>query len=333
MFTTVIIFIIILFLYIHIQKEYKYYTDLQIYETDYFNKKQLLEELTTRLPMVTNITLPTVNHEFLLKYTNHDFCVKELNELYHTKEIKNIPLNFSRVDVLVETDKKSSYYSSNNNHIFDSGIFDKYTQEWDSILKPNASISKYDLINGSKHSVTPFFCHKSSSMFLFLPPRCKEVKVRLMPYNMRNDFESYEYASVEEWVGIPPKKITNDKNSLELFLYHGQVLYIPPFWFYSIEFLNSKTVVNVAQYSSYINVLSNMKYHLNSITQQHQSIDIKDFYRWITKSNSSSDVQEDINNNEQIQSDSTDVMLDISNNIVNKSTKSEKLLATLKMIE
>lgn len=76
-----------------------------------------------------------------------------------------------------------------------------------------------------------------------------------------------------------------------------------------------------------------MKYHLNSITQQHQSIDIKDFYRWITKSNSSSNVQEDINNDEQIQSDSTDVMLDISNNVVNKSTKSEKLLATLKMIE
>lgn len=330
MITTVIIFIIILFLYVHIQKEYKYYTDLQIYEADYLNKKQLLEELKTRLPMITHIQLPAVNHEFLLKYTNHEFLVKEINELYRTKEVRNIPLNFSRVEVLFETDKKSSYYTSNNHDLFYSGVLDEFTQEWDHALKPNASVSKYDVINGSKHSSTPFVCHKSSSMFVFLPPRCKEVKIWLMPYNMRNNFDVHEYSLTEEWIGTPSKKIANKKNSLELFLYHGQALYIPPFWFYSIEFLNSSTVVNVVQYSSYINVLSNAKYYFKSVFENRQPINLQGFYHWIMKSNSHSNELENTTEEEGVDLETT---MDISNNIVNKQTKTEKILSTLKLIE
>ena len=99
MFATIVIFILILFLYVHVQKEYKYFTDLQLYEVDYTNKKQFLEEIQTKLPIITRLSLPCIAHEQLQDYIQDDLYVKDIKEMYQTQEIQNIPLNYNSTHI------------------------------------------------------------------------------------------------------------------------------------------------------------------------------------------------------------------------------------------
>ena len=266
MFATIVIFILILFLYVHVQKEYKYFTDLQLYEVDYTNKKQFLEEIQTKLPIITRLSLPCIDHEQLQDYIQDDLYVKDIKEMYQTQEIQNIPLNYSRASILLETDKHASYFSSNNHHVLH--LFDNITSAWDNHLKSNASFASYDVLFGSKHAVTPYKYHTNTSMYLCIPPRNKEVRIRLMPFSQNHILNVvHDYELLEFWGAKLPNNVSHSKNSLDTFLYSGQLLYIPPYWFYSIEFLDSKTIVNQIKYSSYINYLSNLKYNMKHLTE------------------------------------------------------------------
>ena len=279
MLVTVIIFILILFLYVHVQKEYKYFTDLQLYEVDYNDKKQFLEEIQTKLPIITRLSLPCVSDEQLKDYVQDDLYIKDIREMYKSHDIQNIPLNYSRSSILLETDKKASYFSSGNPHAL--YLFDNITNTWDHHLKPNASFASYDVLFGSKHAITPYMYHTNTSLFLCIPPRNKEVRIRLMPFLQNHTLDViHDYELLEFWSTKLPSKVSHSKNSLDLFLYSGQLLYIPPYWFYSIEFLDSKTIVNQMKYSTYINSLSNLKYNVKHLTE---TLDYETFRGFITQ--------------------------------------------------
>ena len=335
MLVTVIIFILILFVYVHVQKEYKYFTDLQLYEVDYINKKQFLEEIQTKLPIITRLSLPCVGHEQLQDYVHDDLYVKDIREMYKVQDIRNIPLNYSRSSILLETDKKASYFSSGNPHVL--YLFENITNTWDHHLKPNASFVSYDVLFGSQHAITPYQYHTNTSLFLCIPPRNKEVRIRLMPFSQNHMLNVvHDYELLEFWSSKIPKDVSHSKNSLDIFLYSGQLLYIPAYWFYSIEFLDSKTIVNQIKYSSYINSLSNLKYNIKHITETFDYTRFREFVMHFFEKKEYNQVEVDgSTENETLDNNIADISGSINKvqEVSSLETTSKNILSMLKTAE
>ncbi len=272
MVTTIIIFILTLLLYLHVQQEFKYFTDMQIYETKYIGKTHLAKETATKLPMIIHLEdIPSIDLHVLKQKAMDDFQVRDVREIYKTNNSDPFPLNFSRTSILIDTDKQSAFYSSHNSHLFASDSFTDITQKWDRLLKPFASFSQNDVLFGSKFTVTPFYYHNATSLFLFIPPRSKEVKIRMCPFSFRQKLQVVEdYTENEGWSPIPPKTIASTSGILDFFLYSGKVLFVPPYWFYSIEFFDSKTIVNKVKYTTPLNALANIKSVFMKYSQNHQ---------------------------------------------------------------
>ena len=274
MVTTIIIFILTLLLYVHVQQEFKYFTDMQIYETKYSGKTQLAKETATKLPMIIHLEeIPSIDLHDLKQNATDDLQVRDVREIYKTNNSDPFPLNFSRTSTLIDTDKQSAFYSSHNSHLFANDSFTDITQKWDRFLKPFASFSQNDVLFGSKFTVTPFYYHNATSLFLFIPPRSKEVKIRMCPFSFRQKLQVVEdYTENEGWSPIPPKTIASTSGILDFFLYSGKVLYVPPYWFYSIEFFDSKTIVNKVKYTTPLNALANIKSVFMKFSQNHSTV-------------------------------------------------------------
>jgi hypothetical protein len=248
---------------------------MQIYETKYTNKKLFLEESATKLPMIVHLEeIPVIDLDNLNQNMTEELQVKDVREIFKTLEIHNLSLSFSRTTILFDTDKTSTYFSSHNSHIFMYDSFIDFTRKWDNLLKPFAAFAQYDILFGSKFTITPFYYHNATSLFLFIPPRTKEVKIRMCPFSFHQKLQIVEdYANNEGWSPIPPKTIASKNGILDFFLYSGKVLFIPPYWFYSIEFFDSKTVVNTVKYTTPINALANIKsVYMNYFKNQHNPI-------------------------------------------------------------
>ena len=274
MVTTIIIFILTLLLYVHVQQEFKYFTDMQIYETKYSGKTQLAKETATKLPMIIHLEeIPSIDLHDLKQNAADDLQVRDVREIYKTNNSDPFPLNFSRTSTLIDTDKQSAFYSSHNSHLFANDSFTDITQKWDRFLKPFASFSQNDVLFGSKFTITPFYYHNATSLFLFIPPRSKEVKIRMCPFSFRQKLQVVEdYTENEGWSPIPPKTIASTSGILDFFLYSGKVLYVPPYWFYSIEFFDSKTIVNKVKYTTPLNALANIKSVFMKFSQNHSTV-------------------------------------------------------------
>lgn len=301
MVTTIIIFILALLLYIHVQQEFKYFTDMEIYETKYIGKTHFLNESATKLPMIIHLEeIPSIDFNMMKQNATDDLEVRDVREIYKTKKSEPFPLSFSRTSILLDTDKQSAYYTSHNSHLFANDSFVDLTHKWDQLLKPFASFSQYDALFGSKFTITPFYYHNATSLFLFIPPRSKEVKIRMCPFSFHHKL----HASNEGWSPIPPKTIASKNGILDFFLYSGKVLFIPPYWFYSIEFFDSKTIVNKVKYTTPLNAFANLKSVFMKFATEERTI---------------------------IQEEKEKVLVDISN-VVSKEDKSEMVISMLKTI-
>lgn len=266
MWNSLILFIAILFLYVHLQHQYKYHKDIQIYESEFKSKKIYHETCSLRQPTISTIDdITPLNAQFLSKYKSLEYNIKDTRD--YLKEdvtsIETVSLNYSQTSVLFETDKQGYFYTDNN---FENDVLKEVAKSWDKILKPvNTLHSKYDVLFGSKNTVTPYFYHTSTSKYLFITG--KEVRVQLYSFDydttMRpvKDYENYEF-----WSTVQP----TDK-SVEFFVYPGQVLFIPPYCFYSIQFKSHETIVCTAEYATGLNLLANAK-HIMLYVMQNQNI-------------------------------------------------------------
>jgi hypothetical protein len=82
---TFCIFVIILFLYVHINEQYKKSEDLEIYETDYVSNTNLQTICNLKQPVLFKFDLPeSINnlHNKLSKVENTDIKVWDVDDYY-----------------------------------------------------------------------------------------------------------------------------------------------------------------------------------------------------------------------------------------------------------
>lgn len=268
---TFLIFILILFLYIHINDQYKKSEDLEIYEMDYTSNMELQKICNIKQPVIFEFqkTYPVFFSEIIQfnKYENNDIQVKDILDYWNPDlvSINPIILSTSSFQTLIKSDPKSHFFMENNQSFLEeTGIASKIG-EVDGYLKPQFNIqTKYDLIVGSVNCVTPFRYHTDYRRFYIVTSG--KISMKMTPWRSRKylhpiiDYDNYEFFSKMNVWTETSESINNDLNKikfLEFDVHTGYVLYIPPYWWYSIKLHQDAEVVSVS-YQTLVNILSNI---------------------------------------------------------------------------
>lgn len=284
-FLTVLIFIVILFFYIHIIAQYKKSEDLEIYEMDYSTNKQLQEVCDVKQPVLFQFSIPNLENftidRLLEKNSSLDMKVKDVNDYWANpspSSVDSVGLSLRSLHGLIKTDTSSHYFTENNeDYIEESGLYKELTEVND-FLKPSFSLqTKYDVSTGSKFCVTPLRYHTEYRRFFIVTQG--KIRVKMTPWRSKKhlypivDYENYEFWSPINVFNPQPRYLSDmDKlKFLEFDVPAGYVLYVPPYWWYSIKYMETDTLVISATYNSTMNILANIPDIIRYYLQQHNT--------------------------------------------------------------
>ena len=129
--------------------------DLEIYETDFTNNKELNDSANLKQPFLFSFsnfdnTLKEISlMQLILDYGSFDVFVKDNRDYYADKPSNSIVLTLNATDNLMKTDPDAKYYSDGNQHFIEETGVQKYYNQFDKYLKPTFNVfSKYDVIFG-----------------------------------------------------------------------------------------------------------------------------------------------------------------------------------------
>jgi len=277
-FISFIIFIIVLFLYLHVVSQFKRSEDLEIYEMDYVNNRQLQEVCDIKQPLL--FEFQTICPEFfesidlsvLENSNNHDVKLKDSNDYFKensgdkNSSVDYIVLPFQSSQKLLKTDPSAHFFIENNNDFIEEMGYYKVFQNVDTYLKPLFIVkTKYDICMGSKNTVTPLRYHTHFRQFCAVTHG--KIHVKMTPWRSSKylhpvkDYDNYEFRSpINVWK--PQDKYLHDMDKikfLEFDVRPGYVLSIPPYWWYSIKYSNDEdTMFCSFTYNSAMNVVANI---------------------------------------------------------------------------
>lgn len=272
MWINLIIFFIILFTYIHIQDQTKTGEDLEIYEYEYVSLKGVQEITQYKQPVLFALAFDMPALEPL-----DPISIKDIRDYYKSDTcVETISLSHQSAIGLLDTDSKSLFYSNRNqSSIAKSEAWTKWFESIDPFLKPAFTILKeYDILYGSHkaHTITTF--HRESHTYLYVPSEknATHIRVKMTPWKSRTFMdEESDYTYYEFWTKTNLFDKHDRMRCLDFSVKPGYVLYIPPYWFYSIEFQNKSNEVCMMKYTTGANLLANVK-HIGKYYLQQQNI-------------------------------------------------------------
>lgn len=264
----------ILFLYVHIIDQYKRNDDLDILEMDYQNNFELQKICNIRQPFVFEFKMVCedffykMNFNSILHFKDNELKLKDRKEYFkeYPDSIDHVMLPANSCYKVIESDSNAHYYTENNEEFVQETGLQKYYQEVDKYLRPNLTVQTYyDVLFGSKKCYTPYRYHTNYRYFLCVTSG--RINVKISTYKSRkhlhpiDDYENYEFRStVDPWRRQEKHKKEFDKlDCLEFDVHEGFMLYIPPYWWYSIRFDTVDTFVTSMTYITPMNIISNIK--------------------------------------------------------------------------
>jgi hypothetical protein len=281
---SIFIFCIVLFLYLHIHFHLKRSNDLEVYEIDQPSKQRLEEVCDIRQPttfeyyndqLLTQLSYQTIH----TSYRAFDIHIRDVanaaNAATAATSIKPpqkgteqeavlyIPVTFKIAHEVLKKDTERKYLSENNADFIEETGLIKLFQLNDEFLRPYmVSNCMYDIMMASEKTTTPlryevnyrnyFLVTQGSVRILLIPP--KDTRY-LYPIN---DYDILEFRSpVNPWKVQPEYQDDFDKiKTLEVELFQGMVMFIPAYWWYSIQFISAETSVCTFKYRTHMNTLS-----------------------------------------------------------------------------
>ena len=270
------LFLLVVFVYIHIVAQWKKSEDLEIYEMDYVNATHLHEICSVKQPVMFEfIHNPEFYHRIQLskmeKFDNYDVKLKDIRDYWkpvhpESTAVDYVVLPFHSAQKLMESDTNSRYISEGNSEFMEITGLEYVCSSMDAFLKPHLHLySKYDLMMGSKHATTPLRYHTHACYFV--TPTSGKIRVKMTPWKSSRylhpvkDYDQYEFRStVNIW--NPASNHQNDMDKLRFLDFEvqvGYILSIPPYWWYSIRYstdsgtcvcsITYDTVANAAAHS------------------------------------------------------------------------------------
>tara|TARA_Y100001935_G_scaffold222869_1_gene197909 strand:- start:218 stop:1090 length:873 start_codon:yes stop_codon:yes gene_type:complete len=259
----VLIFTTVLFFYLHIIYHLKKSNDLEIYEIITPSKNELEEICNYRQPVIfdyKNDSSNNINLDLLARnYSSFDLNVRN-SKSNTTEEELYIPYKIKDLFTVFDNDKDSKYITENNEDFINETGMVKYLKYNDTLIRPYFMVySKYDLLSGSKNSRTPLRYNLYYRNYLHVING--SVKIKLAPpnsikyLNEVKDFDNYEFRSdIDVW-DIENNDTLNKVKLLEVNVQKDQLIYIPSYWWYSIEYDSKSLLINY-NYHTYMSMIS-----------------------------------------------------------------------------
>lgn len=260
---SLLVFCIILFLYIHVYFHLKTSDDLEVLVLDNDPAKEKFEEVCDlRQPVLFEFY-----EEDIDKYCNLNSVISNYGafdiQVRNTQDTKSplahLPMTFNACVNLINEDKDSKVLSEKNQNFLEETSLIKTLKYNDMFLRPYMVCNcYYDFMFGSEGVKTPlsynvnyrnfYYANEGSFKVILIPPKYSRYL-----YGMK-DYERFEFCSpVNPWNVQPKYKADFDKlKTLEISVNKGQCLYIPAYWWYSIQY-SEKNSISVFQYRTYMN--------------------------------------------------------------------------------
>jgi len=280
---SILIFCIVLFIYLHIHFHLKQSNDLEVYEIDQPSKQRLEEVCDIRQPTTFEYYNEQLHAQLSYQaihnmYRAFDIHIRDVSkntgdhdhdrDRDHTQKksyVSYIPVPLKIAHEVLKNDTEQKYISENNADFIEETGLIKTFQLCDEFLRPYmVSRCMYDILLGSENTVTPlrynlnyrnyFLVTQGTIRLKLMPPKDARYLYPIM------DYDILEFRSpVNPWNVQPEYRDDFDKiKTLEIELYQGMVVFIPAYWWYSIQFVGSETTVCSFQYRTHMNTLSIM---------------------------------------------------------------------------
>ncbi len=286
---TILIFIILFILYLHLVSHYRKSEDLEIYEMDYIHSKGLNDVCESKQPVLFN--MQDITPEFFEKVvpsekissTVNEVKVKDTDDYWRTPEdIHYIDLKIQTAIQLIGTDAKSHFITENNNEFIEESteLYSLY-YSMNKYLKPMFVINtKYDICMGSKGAATPLRYHTNYRQFMALTSGRTRVKMTCWKSNKYlypiKDYSEYEFKSpIHVWTPQAKYKKDYDKiRFIEFDMTPGYVLHIPPYWWWSVQYIEENSSIAGFMYNTPLNIVANgvdwFKYYIQQYNTEHK---------------------------------------------------------------
>ena len=281
---SILIFCIVLFVYLHVHFHLKRSNDLEVYEIEQPSKQRLEEVCDIRQPT----TFEFYNEQLLTQlsyqaihtsYRAFDINIRDVSKMPSSAQTQDktkiqqkgtehdpvlyIPVTFKIAHEVLKKDTEMKYFSEHNADFIDETGLIKIFQLNDEILRPYmVSTCMYDIMMASTGTTTPlryevnyrnyFLVTQGRVKILLIPP--KDTRY-LYPIN---DYDILEFRTpVNPWKVQSEYQDDFDKiKTLEVELFQGMVMFIPAYWWYSIQFIVHETSVCSFKYRTHMNTIS-----------------------------------------------------------------------------
>ena len=163
---------------------------------------------------------------------------------------------------IMRLDAEAEYFSEKNHTFMDeAGILDTVIR-LDRELRPRyTTLTTYDMLFGSIDVGTPLRYHTQTRKFIYVYQGTIRVKLASWKYakylKQKKDFLHYDFRSeVNVWDESKANKdkyLLDNVQFLEIDVTEGMVLYVPPYWWFSIKYTRADTLLFEYNHSSFVN--------------------------------------------------------------------------------
>ena len=257
MFLSILIFLTVILLYINLLHQWKRNDNLEVFEIDYVESSAHLQDACDlRQPLVFRA-------DFLPSIAISSFAARSLT--VGVKDTRDyVSGNIDAVDITLERarrfmDSAPRHYFSEGNSMFlrDSGVLRTFQPQADDWFKPPVYTvaSHYDMLLGAAQ--TPFRYHTDYRRFYWVAAGTLTVHLTppsgLIGSQTVKDYEFYEFYS---------RSSTSHRNpatTIDVTVQQGHVLYVPPYWWHSLSFEDTSSLVIQLSYMTCMNAVANAK--------------------------------------------------------------------------
>jgi hypothetical protein len=254
----------VIILYIHIVYQLKTSNDLELFELDTPTKIKLEDVCNLRQPLLFPYNEENIDQCNLFKCMEY----KAFDVTIYDSSYNPFQCSLEKAIKLFDT---NSYISINNSDFLNETMISKYYTETDSYLRPPmVSSIVYDILFGSVGSNTRLEYSTYYRNYIYVSEGCIHVKLtppRNSKYlDVQKNYANQEYFSpINIWKKNPEKV-----KFLELKLNKGQMLFLPAYWWYSIQF-GEKACVCTLQYKTVMNVIATLPDTIIGILQRQNT--------------------------------------------------------------
>lgn len=254
------VFLICLFIYLHIMYQLKTSNDLAIIQLENPTINELNDECDSRQPIFFNLNEDKIKPILNLNYLTQNYKDNFLN----TYDFEKNSYEQQKIDDIQEyllNNEKKIIAIKNETNLEDTGIKEIINNNDEFIKPPISCSSKYDLIIGKKDTSTPLEFLHSFRNFLYVTQG--SIKITLIPpeysshLERNNDYINEQYTSpINVWdVQEEYKNKYSRVKYMDITLTEGDIIYIPAYWWYSIKCIKTSSICKM-QYYTYMNYVS-----------------------------------------------------------------------------